>query len=73
MEMEKCTLKERLKSFGLGIVCAVVLGGMAWAAVMFTWASSSSVLNSAPNHTDRLMMDRSVILVAGSAGLPAER
>jgi hypothetical protein len=40
MEMEKCTLKERLKSFGLGIVCAVVLGGMAWAAVVLTWAAS---------------------------------
>lgn len=68
--MPTCTLKERRHSFALGIVFAVLLMGIGGGIVLITWAASGSVLNSAPNRTDRLMTERSALLVDGPVGLP---
>ncbi len=68
--MSTCTLKERLHSFALGIIVAVLLmwigGGMVW----IVWATSGSGLSSAPNSTDQLMTERSALLADASVGLP---
>ena len=39
----------------------------------FTWAVSACVLNSAPSRTDRLMVERSAILVAADANMQKAR
>lgn len=68
--MSTCTLKERLHSFALGIIVAVLLmwigGGMVWIA----WATKGSGLISAPNRTDQLMTERSALLADAYVGLP---
>lgn len=69
--MSACTLKERLHSFALGIVFAVLMMVIGGGMVLITWAASGSALNSAPNRTDRLMTERSALLVNGPVGLPA--
>lgn len=71
--MSTCTLKERLHSFALGIVFAVLLMGIGGVMVLITWAASESALNSAPNRTNRLMTERYALLAAGPAGLPVDR
>lgn len=68
--MSTCTLKERLHSFALGIVFAVLMLGIGGGMVLITWAASGSVLNSAPNRTDRLMKERSALLASDTVGLP---
>jgi len=62
-----------MRSFGIGIVCAVALMGIGWCAVMLTWSASTSVLISAPSRTDRLMVERSAILVAADANMQKAR
>lgn len=66
MGMGACELKESLHSFGIGIVCTVVLMGIGAGMILITWSASGGILNSAPNRTDRLMMERSALLAAAT-------
>jgi len=68
--MNECTLKERLHSFALGIVFAVLMLGIGGGMVLITWAANKSPLNSAPNRTDQLMTERSAFLADAPAVLP---
>ena len=69
--MSACTLKERLHSFAIGIVVAVLIIWIGWGMMLITWAASGSALNSAPNRTDRLMTERSALLADEPAGFQA--
>lgn len=71
--MSTCTLKERLHSAAIGFVVAVVLQAFCWGASMLTWATSTTILTSAPNRTDQRMMERSALLAAVPASLPVGR
>jgi hypothetical protein len=73
MEEYRCTLKERLHSFAIGVGLAVVLLATGWCAVTFTWSESDNILCSAQSHTDRLMTERSALLVAADASMPHAR
>ncbi|MBU2537669.1 MAG: hypothetical protein KKH22_04465 [Proteobacteria bacterium] len=71
--MSTCTLKERLHSIAIGICLAVVLMGFGWCAVTFTWASSSSILNTALSRTGPPMAGCSVLHADAPASLLAWR
>lgn len=69
--MSECTLKERMHSFALGILLAVILMVIGGGMVLITWAVSGSIPSYALNRTGRLMMERSALLVAADASFPA--
>lgn len=71
--MGKCTLKERLQCFAIGIGVAVVLMGFGWCVVMITWSTSASILNTASSRTAKPMAERSVLHAAAPASLLAWR
>ncbi len=67
--MSPCPLKERMHSFEIGIVVAVLMIWIGWGMVLITWATSGSGLNSAQNRTGRPMTERSALLAADSASM----
>ncbi len=69
--MSECTLKERMHSFALGILLAVILMVIGGGMVLITWAASGSTPSYALNRTGRLMMERSALLAAAVASFPA--